>query len=351
MFRRWSHRLSPILLFAWLLCVGGAWAQGDPIAMYRDDLPPSFGTSTQDHAVYARPAYTFDNPVGTGYNGNSYPDSSMNVVPVPDYYGVKPAPVVSGGCVERTLQVLPEGLIYRSYLAGPKEPRMGAYIAEIQGDTWVWGATVGGRIGLLRLGTSDPIHPSGFQLDAEGAAMVRLNIEDEMDVQATDYRGGVGVSWGNERLQTKLAYYHVSSHLGDEFLIKNPTFPVYSQSRDAIVLGLSYFLQESLRLYGETGFAFNSIASEPWEFQFGLDWAPYRPTGIHGAPFFAVNGYLRQEQDFGGGFNLHTGWAWRSDVNAHLFRIGLLYYNGKSTQYAFLPLHEEIIGAGMWYDF
>ena len=49
--------------------------------------------------------------------------------------------------------------------------------------------------------------------------------------------------------------------------------------------------------------------------------------------------------------NLQVGWAWRSDMTAHLLRLGFQYYNGPSTQYAFLPLHETQYGFVMWYDF
>ena len=108
---------------------------------------------------------------------------------------------------------------------------------------------------------------------------------------------------------------------------------------------------ETLRLYAEAGWAFRSDISEPWEFQFGLDWAPNTPTGFRGAPFFAVNGHLRQEVDYGGNLSLMTGWAWMSDRDRHLLRLGLHYYNGESSQYSFYDDFEEQIGFGLWYDF
>ena len=92
----------------------------------------------------------------------------------------------------------------------------------------------------------------------------------------------------------------MSSHVGDEFLLSRPGFPRYNWSRDAIVLGYSIYMTETLRLYAEAGLATRSDVSEPWEFQFGADWAPTAPTGFRGAPFFAINGQLRQEVDFGG---------------------------------------------------
>lgn len=247
--------------------------------------------------------------------------------------------------------VLPQGLIYRSYLAGPKESRMSAGMVSIPNDSTMWDATVGGRMGMFRIGNSDPIRPRGFQMDIEAAAMLRLDIPENVDVVGADYRVGLPLTWGNEFSQWKFSYYHMSSHLGDEFWEDNPDFPLYRQARDALVLGHSLYLTDSLRIYGEVGWAFYSVASEPWELQFGLDYAPRVATGVRGAPFFAVNGYLREEFDFSGGLNLQLGWAWRSDMTAHLLRLGFQYYNGPSTQYAFLPLHETQYGLVMWYDF
>jgi len=247
--------------------------------------------------------------------------------------------------------LLPDGLIYRSYLAGPKEPRMAAGIVSIPDDSTLWDATIGGRLGMFRIGNSDPIRPRGFQMDVEAAAMVRLDIPENVDVRSADFRVGVPLTWGNEASQWKFAYYHLSSHLGDEFLEKNPDFPRFWQARDALVLGHSLYLTDSARIYAEVGWAFYSVASDPWEVQFGLDYAPRVATGLRGSPFFAVNGYLREELNFGGGLNVQAGWAWRSDMRSHLLRLGFQYYNGASPQYAFLPFHETQYGVVLWYDF
>lgn len=248
-------------------------------------------------------------------------------------------------------QLLPNNLIYKSYLAGVKEARLGAQVSYARKDGWLWDPVLGARIGLLRYGDDAQMFPQGIQVDAEGAAIVRLDIDEEVDVRAADYRGGLPVTFGYGRHQTKLAYYHMSSHLGDEYLIKNPTFNRINWSRDAFVLGHSYYLTDTLRLYGEVGWAFYSEISEPWEFQLGIDWAPNCPTGFRGAPFFAINGHLRQELNYGGNMTVQTGWAWMSDRDRHLLRLGFHYYNGKSSQYSFYDSFESLLGFGLWYDF
>lgn len=251
--------------------------------------------------------------------------------------------------------ILPAGIIYKSYLAGYSEPRMGVQLSHVADnydkDGFMLDGTLGSRVGIIRYGNDDPFHPQGFQMDVEGAAKLRLNFEDEMDVQATDYRVGVPFTYGWGHKQIKFGYWHVSSHIGDEFLLKHNGFQRLNYAKDNLVLGYSEYLWPNLRVYGEVSWGFWTDIAEPWEFQFGFDWAPTCPTGIHGAPFVATNVHLREELNFGGNFVFQTGWAWRSDVNGALFRIGLHYYNGKSSQFSFYNQFEQQIGFGVWYDF
>ena len=248
------------------------------------------------------------------------------------------------------LQALPDGLIYKPYLAGPKESRLSGSVFHSHDGGSFYDATLGGRLGLLRFGTQDPIRPQGFQLDAEGSAQVRLDIPDDIDVRSVDFRGGLFTTWGDRYHQTRFGYYHISSHLGDEFLIKYPEFDRVNYSRDVLVLGHTIYFCENLRSYAELGWAFATEISDPFEFQMGLDYAPNYATGIHGAPFLAINGHLREEINYSGGFNMQAGWAWRSQNNGGLFRIGFHYFNGKSSQYSFFNEHEQYYGFGIWHD-
>ncbi len=249
-------------------------------------------------------------------------------------------------------QILPDGLIYRSYLAGVKESRFAGQWVHDVNLGWMWDITLGGRVGILRYGTTSDDHPEGWQLDIEGAGMPRLDLEHkERDLIASDFRFGIPLTYGRGSYQTKFAYYHLSSHLGDEYMVRYSTLLRRNYSRDVIVWGHSYFLTQDLRLYGEAGWAFNyDGGTEPWEFQVGVDYSPVKPTGHRGSPFVAVNGHLRQEFDFGGNLVVQTGWQWRGH-SGHLFRVGLHYFQGMSDQWEFFDQFEDKLGFGIWYDF
>ncbi len=248
-------------------------------------------------------------------------------------------------------QFAPTGLMYKSYLAGEREPRMESELSHERTHGWYWQATVGGRVGILRYGTDNSLWPQGWQLDVEGAAFPRLDLEHEEDLVDCDYRGGLLSTTRQGPVETKFGYYHLSSHIGDEYLLRFPTFPRINYVRDSLIAGAAVYLNPSLRLYGEVGWAFREDGgARPWEFQFGADFSSPEPTGIAGAPFFAINAHLRQENNFSGNLSVQTGWQWRGR-DGHLVRTGMQYFNGMSDHYQFYYNFEEEIGWGLWYDY
>lgn len=285
---------------------------------------------------------------------NPFEASDAVSIPPADPYREGPS-FLGGSCVScrpyDSAQILPAGLLYKSYLAGEKESRFATFWAHDKDLGWVWESTLGGRIGLFRDGTVGAIRPEGWQLDLEGAAMPRLDMDNSEDLEAVDFRFGIPWTWRQGPLAIKAGYYHLSSHVGDEFLIRNPTFRRRNYVRDSAIFGVSYDVTPNVRTYGEVAYAFKtSDGAEPWEFQFGTEYSPARAIR-RGDPFAAVNFHLREEFDFGGAVNLMAGWQWRSPTTDRLFRIGLQYYNGKSLQYEFFDQNEQLLGFGMWLDF
>ena len=251
-------------------------------------------------------------------------------------------------------QVLPSGLLYHSYLAGEKESRMQfLHLYDTRNDQTYWEATLGGRMGLLRHGTVGAINPEGFQLDIEGAVFARvLPNEPSAELAASDYRAGLLGTWRRDRTAYKAGFYHISSHVGDEFLLTNPLFNRINYVRDSLVAGTAYELDLSSKIYGEIAYAIGSQGgAEALELQFGAEYTPAARSSLRGAPFAAVNGHLREDFDFRGGVNLASGWGWQGFATQHRLRLGLQYYNGPSLQYQFFDRWENLIGGGLWMDY
>lgn len=246
--------------------------------------------------------------------------------------------------------IRPTGFVYHTYWASAQEPRLSTQLIDESGNGSMLDSTIGGRIGLVRFGPRD--RAEGFQLDLLASASLRQDPNEGLDVIGTDYRFDIPLTYGVGPHRFKLGYYHVSSHTGDEFLLKNPTHVRLNFFRDVLVFGYSYYATPELRLYGEAGWAFGSEFSEPWEFQFGLDYGPSHATGARGAPFIAINSHLREELDFGGNLAVQAGWAWRTNRPGDgTLRTGLYYYNGGSPQFSFYRESEQQTGWGLWYDY
>jgi hypothetical protein len=242
-------------------------------------------------------------------------------------------------------------LIYKSYLAGGREPRFASKWVRQKDHGWMWDVTLGGRAAILRYGTTSAIYPEGWELDIEGAAFPRLDLEQDMNLVSADFRFGVPLTFRQGIWETKFGYYHLSSHLGDEYMVANPDAQRINYVRDALVWGVAVRPNPDWRFYGEADWAFNvDGGARPWEFQFGIEYSPARPSGCCGDPFFAINSRLREEVDFGGNLTVQVGWQWRGRTG-HLARVGLQYLNGKSNQGEFFDDFEEQVGVGLWYDY
>lgn len=248
-------------------------------------------------------------------------------------------------------QVLPVGLMYKAYLAGEKESRMQSVWMSSRGrDGILWECTLGGHVGLLRYGTTDSVNPNGWQLDLEGAALPRVDMGHNDDLEAVDFRAGFLSTWRYDANAYKIGYYHLSSHTGDEFLIRNPGYNRLNYVRDSFIAGYTRNITRDLQGYGEIGYAFNhEDGAEPLELQYGLQYTPM-VFGLRGAPFAAINGHTRQDFGYATSVNINAGWQWRGATN-HIWRFGVQYYKGPALQYSFAGQKETLFGAGMWMDY
>ena len=251
-------------------------------------------------------------------------------------------------------QVLPKGLMYKSYLAGEKEPRMQfVQLYNTRNKTRVWDAVLGGRVGLLRHGTYDSINPQGFQIDVEGAVFARvLPDQPSTMLNGADFRAGLLGTHRHGGTAVKWGYYHISSHIGDEFLIANPTFNRINYVRDSVITGITQDLRYATQAYAEIAYALGAEdGAKPLEFQFGSQYTPVAKSSLSGAPYLAANYHIREDFNYSGGFNTLAGWGWQGVETRHRLRVGMQYYNGPSMQYQFLNLWENMYGGGLWFDY
>ena len=347
MWHRGDRLLGVIVLACLLTVVGSASAWGQIRAMPANTT----GGDRPAGGVFAYGGPLYD-PVSAVSAIEEIPGDSASLIEteiVYDHHSVVGSYVSSADCW--TWQALPKGLMFKSYLAGNRESRIATVWHYVKGEGWLWDVALGGRVGMIRFGTEDEACPEGWQIDVEGAAFPRLSLARGRDLVSTDFRFGIPLTYRRGPWEAMFSYYHLSSHLADEYMVAFPAATRINYVRDALVMAVAWRPNPDVRLYAETAWAFfTDGGAKPWQFQFGVDYSPAAPTGFWGAPFLAVNGEIREEVDFGGSFTLQTGWQWRAEAG-HLLRLGMHYFNGMSNQFQFYRQHEEQIGAGLWYDY
>lgn len=323
------------------------------------NLPSGYPRTAADPppSAFSQPATAYPPvsayPQSSAYPPPTYPPPSAlpfanDGMAIPETYRAVP-------CLDciHVWKLFPDDLLFKSYLAGPLESRLGQmWYKDEERGSWVWDAAIGGRMGLFRKGTFAPYVSDGWQLDIEGAVFPRFDLNNDGDLESAVFRWGVPLTYRNGRTGLKIGTYHMRAHLGDEFLARVPGSVRNNYEKSSFILGTDYYISDDARIYGEVGYAFVSVgAAEQWEFQFGGEYSPAECFEFDGRPFLAVNFYLRQEVTYRDGFNAIAGWQWSNPVNGRRFRIGFQYYNGKSMQLTFLNRDEELLGFGVWYDY
>jgi uncharacterized protein DUF1207 len=154
----------------------------------------------------------------------------------------------------------PQDSIFCPLLADPKEPR--SFVSLLEGTfrsldvptgkrTTIVSVGLGDSFGLVRWNGSEA--GDGVQLDVVGAVFAQFDFNaPSKDLINADYTLELPLTFRKRGFSTRVRLYHQSSHLGDEFLLRNPAIqPIQREnlSFESIEALASQELH-ALRLYG-----------------------------------------------------------------------------------------------------
>lgn len=115
---------------------------------------------------------------------------------------------------------------------------------------WHGDIQIGIESGIWSVFNMDPGHP---------------NIAGGTELVNTDFYVGVPITYARDKWSFRLRGYHISGHLGDEFLVNHPGFVRLNPSIEAIDFFTSYQASEAIRLYVGPGVYVHSDPSFPWK--------------------------------------------------------------------------------------
>ena len=260
----------------------------------------------------------------------------------------KPAEVVEAREDKEVAQIngiwFPQStMLYQPMIADPYETMYSA--------AYRWGDNIiGSQVVAVSFGDYFPIfrwtnigsNGADLQLDIQAGVWsdfkmwVKNHGDETSELFNTDYLVGIPISYAFDNWSFRFRGYHISSHLGDEFMKYNPEVERVNPSYEALDFFTSYQLAKSFRIYGGVGVVVhsdNSYHMKPLYVQYGGE---VRLLGrksyyhkLYGTPFFAIN--LRNWQavgwDLDGSYLLGYEWSKLQGVGRKV-RIFAEYHNG-----------------------
>lgn len=256
---------------------------------------------------------------------------------------------------------LPRGDVFCPLLADPKGQRsFVSYLRETSdgGDMNIGSVGISDAFGLVRVGGSKP--GNGFQISVAGSVFAQFDLGvSTYDLINADYIVGFPITIRGGPFSTRLRLYHQSSHLGDEFLLRenNPTFKRENISFESAEMLVSLD-GGPFRIYGGGEYLLRRDPSdlERYVAHGGLELRPARRLVRFGSVAgvrFVAGGDVKasQEQDWKPAISVRTGFEFDRprDTDPPGRRWGLLFeaYNGPSPYGQFFRRDVKYYGAGI----
>jgi Protein of unknown function (DUF1207) len=259
------------------------------------------------------------------------------------------------GRPEYELGFLPGGNLFEPLIADPRWPHFSVAYQNYLGDQElknVASITFGESIALYRnRAPFGGLWEVGFQagvfsiFDLDGPSFDLIN---------TDFAGGITASYRVKDFSTFFRIFHQSSHLGDEFLLRNPINRL-NLSFEGADLKLSYRFFDWLRLYAGGTYLFDRDPSDlkPWVAQAGIELqTPWRFWADSTRLIAAADLQHLQEHNWSTEISVRSGLQFERPQN-FMRKIQLLleYYNGHSPNGQFFDRKIEYIGTGIHLHF
>lgn len=265
-------------------------------------------------------------------------------------------PTPSGPAVEaevprRKIEFLPKGYLFAPLIADPRWPHFSITYQRFVDDPQlgnVIAISLGETFSLLRINTSGA---GAWEFGLQAAVFSIFDLDGpSSDLINADYIVAIPVSYRLGDFSAMARVFHQSSHLGDEFLLRNRVDRI-NLSYETVDLRLSYEFTESLRIYGGGGYSFRREPSElaPWSAQYGVEVrTPWTLFNGRLRPLAALDVQHREENNWKTDLSLRAGVQFEKlPFFDRKLQFMLEYFNGHSPNGQFYRDKIEYVGIGL----
>ena len=212
-------------------------------------------------------------------------------------------------------------------------------------DVWGGDLQIGIEAAIWSVFNMDP-HPN----NVKGAAAELVN---------TDFYGGIPITYAIGPWSFRLRGFHISGHLGDEYMIDHPNVKRLNPSVEAIDFFVSYQATEAIRLYVGPGVYVNSDPTFPWKpiyFEYGTEarflGSKFLKQKLYGTCFIALLWRNLEQLDYNFDGTYRMGYEFsKLQGIGRKFRLYIGYHHGYSLEGQFAKERTHYFEYNMNYGF
>lgn len=197
-----------------------------------------------------------------------------------------------------------------------------------------------------------------LQLDIEGAIFAIFDqTKPSSPLINADYYVGLPLNFASGRWAHRARIYHISSHLGDEYMKRRHHAKRLNKSFEAFDLSTSYFITDQIRVYGGVGIIGHSDSEmhlKPLYAMYGLEVHAGRVEwkNTYGTPYLAMHFQNSQDCKYKMDANFAIGYEWgKLNGLGKKLRVALEYHNGNCSEGQFSRKHSDYIQAVVSWGF
>jgi len=247
----------------------------------------------------------------------------------------------------------PDAEPFERLIASPREVGLrGSFIVAdrtrdlgYEGKTLEAEVALAQRFGIFRF-DDDPQVARPLTLHFEFGIFTRFYMEEvTRDLVNADFRFALPIEYARGRMQLRVGYRHLSSHVGDDFLYRFPPDTLFQASKDGLEGLVSIDVTDAVRLYGGGDFNFHRNRDmSAIVLRGGFELEPPRERSGSAWPFLAVDAQLfSHAEDVGVTFS--GGVAFR--LGPRLVRLEGRGHVGPTFMAQFRETEERFFGLGM----
>lgn len=248
-------------------------------------------------------------------------------------------------------------ILFPTMVANPRQISfsVGPRFGDCLGGHWATAVSFGDQFPLYRWTN---VWGGDLEIEVEGGVFALFNMDHfSFPLLNADYYVGFPLSYAKNKWAFRLRPYHISSHVGDEYLCTHKHFKRKNKSFEAIDFYSSYQLNDNLRLYGGIGTVVQSdqaMPLKPLYFDYGFEVRAFKHnfTQLYGQPFLAFDIQNAQDTNFRFNSTCAAGYEWgKIQGIGRKIRLFAEYHNGFCPEGQFSRLRSKYFGIRLAYGF